>query len=228
MTPNAAMIFAAGFGTRMGDLTKTVPKALLPVSGTPLLDLTLDLASAAGIGTRVVNTHYRAEQIKRHLAKTDVVISDEQPNILDTGGGLKAALGLLKSKTVFTSNSDAVWSGPNPFTALAADWSPGQMDALLLLVPLDRAVGRKGGGDFALTDGRLSRPGDFVYTGVQILNTDMVATHPGEVFSLNKVWDRIARSGRLFGAVYPGRWCDVGHPEGLALAERLRSGDANV
>ncbi len=228
MMPDAAMIFAAGFGTRMGSLTADRPKALLPVGGVPLLDHTLGLAKDAGIGRRVVNAHYLGEQIVDHLANREEIVCLEKPEILDTGGGLKAALPVLKSQTVFTSNSDAIWSGPNPFSALAKHWMPASMDALLLLVPLDRAVGRQGGGDFDLQNGRLIRSGDFVYTGVQILNTDPVVAHRESVFSLNTVWDTIASRDRLYGAVYPGHWCDVGHPEGIALAEQLLSGSADV
>lgn len=221
MTPASVMIFAAGFGTRMGTLTANRPKALLPIGDATLLDRTIQLTRDADIAHHVVNAHYLADQVREHLAGTDVVVSVELPDILDTGGGLKRALPLLKAGTVFTSNSDAIWSGPNPFQILRDAWSDRDMDALLLLVPLERAHGRRGGGDFDLVDGKLIRRGNFVYTGVQILKTDAVAAHPKEVFSLNEVWDRMGETGRLCGAVYPGHWCDVGHPEGISLAESL-------
>ena len=169
-----------------------------------------------------MNAHYRAAQIEDHLRGTGVAVSVETPDILDTGGGLKAALPLLEAETVFTSNGDAVWSGPNPFDLLAEAWRPHRMDALLLTVPLPMAVGRKGGGDFALgADGRLRRGGLRVYTGVQIVKTARVAEIPEPIFSLNVLWNRLADEGRLFGASYPGRWCDVGHPEGIRLAEEM-------
>ena len=66
--------------------------------------------------------------------------------------------------------------------------------------------------------------GDFVYTGLQILRTDRVRRHPERVFSLNAVWDRLIDEGRLRGVVYPGDWCDIGHAEGLDLANRMVSG----
>jgi MurNAc alpha-1-phosphate uridylyltransferase len=223
MRPDAIMIFAAGFGTRMGTLTKDRPKPLLSVGGETLLDRTLALSEAAGIGRKVVNAHYHADQIARHLAgRGDVHVAHETPEILDTGGGLKAALPVLGAGPVFTANSDAVFAGQNPFRALAAAWDPAAMDALLLLVPLGSAIGRQGGGDFVMdADGRLSRGGGLVYTGAQIADTGRVAEVPERVFSLNRVWDAMAAEGRLFGTVYPGRWCDVGHPEGIAQAEAV-------
>ena len=60
---------------------------------------------------------------------------------------------------------------------------------------------------------------DFVYAGAGIIDPAAVAEFPGEVFSLNPVWDRLGAEGTLRGVVYPGGWVDVGRPEGIALAE---------
>ena len=217
--PDAVMLFAAGFGTRMGALTQDRPKPLIEVAGRPLLDHALDLTSH--LPTRVVNAHYRADQVAAHLHGTGVTLSEEQPDILDTGGGLRHALPLLGTGPVFTLNTDAVWAGPNPLAHLAAHWRD-DMEALLLCVPLDRAVGRQGGGDFSLdAEGRLIRKGDLVYTGAQILRTDRLAGMPAGAFSLNALWNEIARDGTLHGLTYPGHWCDVGHPAGITLAEDM-------
>ncbi|ETX27911.1 nucleotidyltransferase family protein [Roseivivax isoporae] len=220
--PDAVMLFAAGFGTRMGALTADRPKPLIEVAGRTLLDRTLDLVRAVAPARVVVNAHYRAPQIVAHLAGRDVTVSVETPEILDTGGGLRHALPHLGPAPVFTSNTDAVWTGPNPFETLAAAWDPARMEALLLTVPEHRATGRQGPGDFTLgPDGRLTRGGPQVYTGVQILATDRLAAIPDRAFSLNRVWDAIARDGRLYGTEHPGRWADVGHPDGIARAETM-------
>jgi MurNAc alpha-1-phosphate uridylyltransferase len=218
--PDAVMLFAAGFGTRMGALTARCPKPLIPVAGRPLLDHALDLTQ--GIPRRVVNAHYLAPRIAEHLAGRDVTVMVEEPQILDTGGGLRAALPHLGTDPVFTLNTDAVWSGPNPLGLLAAAWDPARMDALLLCVPLERATGRKGGGDFTFDpQGRLIRGGDMVYTGAQILATDRLQGVPEAVFSLNVIWTAMAAEGRLFGLPYPRHWADVGHPQGIAEAEAM-------
>lgn len=219
------MLFAAGFGTRMGALTRDRPKPLLAVAGKPLLDHTLDLAHGAGISKIVVNAHYHAAQIESHVQGSGAVISHEQPQVLDTGGGLRQALPHLGSAPVFTANTDAVWLGDNPFEALRAAWQPDKMDALLLCVAPDNAVGHSGSGDF-LRDptGRLSRgPGD-IYGGVQILKTGGLKAIREDVFSLNLLWNRMQARGRLFGLRYGGRWCDVGTPEGITRAEAMLEG----
>ena len=219
--PDAAMIFAAGFGTRMGALTRTRPKPLIEVAGKPLLDHALALVSDQGVPRVVVNAHYKAAQIESHLAGRPIRVCVEEPEILDTGGGLKAALPHLAEDRVFTLNSDAIWQGENPLCLLDRRWREG-MEALLLCVPRRNAVGYTRDGDFALReDGRLVPGTDLVYTGAQILCTERVARHPGTVFSLREIWEALAAENRLHGVVYPGKWCDVGHPEGLDLAEEM-------
>ena len=222
------MIFAAGFGTRMGALTRSRPKALIEVGGRPLLDRALHVARAAGAAPIVVNAHYRAEQIADHLAALpDIRLSREAPGILETGGGLKAARPAMGAAAeAWTLNPDAVFTGPNPLATLAAAWRPGPMGALLLLVPLARAIGRVGGGDFAIdADGRLQRsPEGAVYTGAQIVSLDAACAVADAAFSMGRVWDALAREGRLFGVLHAGGWADVGRPEAIAPAEAMLRG----
>ncbi|WP_164661523.1 nucleotidyltransferase family protein [Tropicibacter sp. Alg240-R139] len=220
--PHTAMLFAAGFGTRMKHLTKDRPKPMIPVAGRPLVDHTIDLARNAGIETLVANLHYLPEMLADHLTPKGVKLSWELPDILETGGGLKAALPLLGDDPVITMNTDAIWSGPNPVSQLLQAWNADTMDALLMCVPAPQALGHSGGGDFTLNaQGKLSRGGSLTYGGIQILKTDLLETIDQSAFSLNMLWDRMHDQRRLHGLSYPGRWCDVGHPDGIALAEGL-------
>lgn len=232
MRPLPLMLFAAGLGTRMGGLTATQPKPLIKVAGKPLIDHALDLASAAGVTQTVVNLHYLGDQLAAHLSRRNVALSWERARILETGGGLKAALPLLGGGPVLTLNSDAVWTGQNPLSQLLTHWDATRMDALLLLAPADRALGHSGKGDFLLDEtGRIARAGGAaapVYLGAQILRTEMLADISDEVFSLNLLWDRMIANRRAFGLIHQGGWCDVGRPEGIALAESLLTGALDV
>ena len=220
--PDAILFFAAGFGTRMRPLTDDRPKPLVPLLGRPMIEHALDLAAEAGVTRRVANAHYLAEQIAAHLAPKGVEISLEQGEILDTGGGLRAARPLLGAGPVFTMNSDAVWRGPNPLTLLRAAWDPARMSALLMCIPPAQAIGHGGAGDFHADDtGRLTRGPGMIYGGAQIIDPATTDGIEDDVFSLNRVWDRLIGQGRLFGLAYPGHWCDIGTPEGLARAETL-------
>ncbi|MBQ9357036.1 MAG: NTP transferase domain-containing protein [Prevotella sp.] len=94
-----AMIFAAGLGTRLKPLTDTMPKALVPVGGKPLIDIVVERLMAQGYTRFVVNIHHFAQQIVDHVAGQDyaplVRFSDETSQLLETGGGLKAAAPLF-------------------------------------------------------------------------------------------------------------------------------------
>ena len=95
-----AMIFAAGLGTRLKPLTDTMPKAMVPISGKPLLEHVILKLKNAGFDHLVVNVHHFSEQIVRFLAEKNnfgvkIDISDESDQLLETGGGI------LKAKAFF-------------------------------------------------------------------------------------------------------------------------------
>ena len=95
-----AMILAAGLGTRLKPLTDTMPKALVPVGGRPLLDININRLAEQGYDRFVVNIHHFSQQIVDHVAQQDyaplVHFSDETEQLLETGGGLKKAAPLFR------------------------------------------------------------------------------------------------------------------------------------
>ena len=193
------------------------------MAGRALLDHALALADAAPVGPRWPTCTIAQTRSRAHLnTRPDIALSEETPDILETGGGLRLALPLLGDGPVMTLNTDAVWTGPNPLAALARAWDPSRMDALLLLVPPGRAIGHSGRGDFTMaTDGRLTRAPGLVYSGAQILRTGDLAAIPDAAFSLNRIWDLMQARGRLYGLLHPGGWCDVGRPDCIPLAEAM-------
>ena len=116
MPPRRAMVLAAGLGVRMKPLTDRIPKPLVKVGGKPLIDYVLERLDAANVERIVVNVHYLADALERHLAgRRAVVISDERDQVLETGGGVVKALPLLGSAPFFLINSDTIWiDGPQP------------------------------------------------------------------------------------------------------------------
>lgn len=98
-----AMIFAAGLGTRLKPLTDSMPKAMVPVGGKPLIQILIERLKAAGVTEIVINVHHFAQQIINFVNENDmfgvnVRFSDETDLLLETGGGLK------KAATLFTNN----------------------------------------------------------------------------------------------------------------------------
>ena len=219
------MLFAAGFGTRMGRLTADRPKPLIEVAGKPLIDHALELGVQARATPIVANLHYLPDQLAAHLKLQGVHLSWERDQILETGGGLKAALPLLGDGPTLTLNTDAVWTGENPLSQLMQGWDEERMDILFLLLPADRAKSASGRSDFVMdADGRVEwakgRDG-YHYLGAQIVHPRVLAEETEAAFSLHRPWTRAMTEARAFGIVHKGDWCDVGHPEGIAEAEAL-------
>ena len=109
--PRRAMVLAAGRGTRMQPLTDKIPKPMVAVAGKPLIDHVLDRLAQTGVERAVVNVHYLADQLIRHLAprtRPKVAISDERGLLLGTGGGVKKALPELGDAPFFHINSDTI------------------------------------------------------------------------------------------------------------------------
>ncbi|RAI39946.1 mannose-1-phosphate guanylyltransferase [Rhodoplanes roseus] len=225
------MVLAAGLGTRMRPLTDTLPKPLVPVGGKPLLDHVLDQLVEAGVETVVVNVHFFADKIERHLAgrsRPRIVISDERDGLLGTGGGVARALPQLGDAPFYLVNADTLWiDGVRAnLDLLAQMFDPDRMDALLLLAATSTSVGYSGRGDYGMTpDGRLQRRAErevvpFVYSGVALLSPALFADAPQGGFALTRLFDRAEGAGRLHGLRLEGVWMHVGTPEAIAAAEK--------
>jgi len=232
--PETAMVMAAGLGKRMRPLTATRPKPLVEVHGKTLIDHVFDRLRAAGVKRAVVNVHYLADALEAHLMNRvkgiDIIVSDERGRLMETGGGLVQARGLLGDAPFLVVNSDNLWiDGPaDAIRLLARRWDDATMDALLLVVPLARAHCHGGQGDFHLApDGRITarrkpgKPAPFVYTGVQILSPRVLRDWPEGPFSTMLFWERAISEGRAYGLVHQGLWFDVGTPKAIAATETI-------
>jgi len=229
-----AFVLAAGKGERMRPLTKTVPKPLVPLGGKPLIDHVLDRLADAGITQAIVNVHYLADQIEKHLAgrkAPKITISDERDALLDTGGGIVRALPKLGAAPFLIHNSDSVWIeglGSN-LSRLIEAWDAAIMDSLMLVAPVAASIGYDGPGDFNMdATGRLTRQAGprlapFVFAGVSIAHPRLFNGAPEGRFSINTLWDRAIGAGRLYGLRLEGIWMHVGTPGALAEAEAALS-----
>ncbi len=232
MNPRKAMVLAAGRGERMGALTDALPKVLIEVAGKPLIDYVLDQLADAGVEEAVVNHHYLAEMVLAHLedrgGAPNLTFSDERIELLETGGGTAHALNFFGGQPFLAVNADAIWpgGGVDARTALADAWDEDAMDALLLMVPKEKAVGLDGPGDYLkANDGRLVRrpkkgTAPYFYAGTQIVHPRLFEGCPKGAFSFNILWDKAQAEGRLFGVVHDGTWLHVGSPQGRDEAER--------
>jgi len=105
-----AMIMAAGYGSRLRDLTREKPKSLLQIDGHTLLDIQIQKLKKIGINKVIINLHYYGKTIQEHLQAhpySDIdIIYSEEPEILGTGGGIAQAEKHFGNETIIVVNSD--------------------------------------------------------------------------------------------------------------------------
>lgn len=227
--PTRAMILAAGLGVRMRPVTDTVPKPLIEIDGRPLIDHVIDRLQDAEVTEIIVNLHHLADKIEAHLkARTEPKIRfSREPELLETGGGVKNALQMLGSEPFFVINADAFWlNGPSDTLGrMAAIWDDARMDGLLLLHSTVDAYGYRGIGDFCVDEqGLLNRRPEcevspWLFTGIQILHPRLFDGAPEGAFSLNVLYDRAIEAARLYGVIHDGEWFHAGTAAGLEAAE---------
>lgn len=228
------MIFAAGRGTRLGELGQTTPKALIEVAGATMLERTARRLVAAGADRLVVNVHHHAESIEHFLATHDlgaeVRISREREQPLETGGGLWHAREHFRGdRTVLAHNVDVICEAD--LNALVAEHeSSGALATLAmqardtqryLLFDDDGLFGRENRKTGERTEVRPPRGAvrPLAFAGLHACAPrffDLV-TERG-VFPIVEVWLRLASLGHAIRPwiVPEGAWLEIGNPERLA------------
>jgi len=220
-----AIILAAGLGTRLRWLTQGRPKALMQVAGEPVIAHVIRRLVAQGVRQVAVNVHHHADQLTAYLGDGSgfgchLVISRE-PELLDSGGGVKQALTLLPGDGPFAVWNADVLSDLN-VQALARELPVA--GAAIALVP---NPAHHPAGDFALDHGVIKTDGEacFTFAGVSVWHADaFAACSSGDVFSLVKPIRALIAKGQCTGLLHSGQWFDVGRPRDLMRANRLFGG----
>jgi MurNAc alpha-1-phosphate uridylyltransferase len=225
----SAMILAAGRGERMRPLTDKLPKPLIPVAGRSLIERSVERLAAHGVGNIVVNVHHLGDQIVERLAGRVRFVREDR--LLDTGGSVKNALPYLGDGPFYVLNGDGLWGdGPRPMLQRLEDvWNPGRMDALLLLHPIHKVIGREPGerGDYFIEQhGRLRHRGSaqlapYLFASISVCDHRLFGDSPDGPFSLLRLWNRAEAANRLVGQIHDGDWFHIGTPNALAAAERV-------
>ena len=216
------MLLAAGRGERLRPITADLPKALVEVRGSSLLERHLLRLADADFDTIVINLGWHGEQIAERVGSGEkyglnVAYSPEGDDILETGGGIRRARPVLGSAPFVVINADVYTDMPIPDKNLADD-----VMGHLVLVPRPPHKPR---GDFDLVDGlvRNAESPSLTFSGVAVYRPEFFADcEPGR-FPLAPMLRKAADAGLLTGSVYAGTWEDVGTPERLAALNRDQS-----
>ncbi len=219
-----ALILAAGLGTRLQPHTHTIPKALFPVGGKPLLDIAINNLIAAGCEALVINTHHLHERIEDFIAQrsdTIEVQTRHEPIILGTGGAIKNVDDFWDDRPFMVINAD-VFSTIDLQRVYAYHCAHGHPITLVLYdepaintvtLDADGFVSGFGDGD----DSTGSTPAtQLTFTGIQVLNPEILDYIPAATFSSSiDAFKKMMAAGKRVKAYVPRRafWNDIGTPE---------------
>ncbi|MBR5959050.1 MAG: nucleotidyltransferase family protein [Salinivirgaceae bacterium] len=231
-----AMIFAAGLGTRLRPLTNDKPKALVEVCGKTLLQHCIELLIRNGVTRVVINVHHFAEMMKTYIANLkydiDILISDESDLLLDTGGGLKKAIGLFSGKAPIMITNVDILSNID-LQKMLRRHIESKADATL-------AIRERKSSRYLLFDNNLQLKGwqntktceaiyvaeksglsQYAFSGIHIISPSIIDKFPDDdVFPIIPHYLKLASSHKIIG--YPHQsdyWFDAGSVEKIAEAE---------
>jgi len=230
------MILAAGFGTRLAPLTGSMPKALVPVAGQPMMAYAVRALAAAGCETVVINAHHFRDQMREHLRTADYpcdVILIEEDEILGTGGGvLNAARYLDTGEPFLLHNADIVsefdlrvileqqQQHSDSIATLALNKR--QTNRAVLFNPAMQFIGKE-----VWRNEGLIVPGNalrFGFCGIHAVNPAIFSLGlPVEFCDMFDIYRAAMRKGYfLTGREYAGFWFDLGTIEQIERFEALQ------
>lgn len=240
------MIFAAGLGTRLKPITDTMPKALVPVGGKPLLYHVISRLQSQGVDAFVVNAHHFAGQIADYLeeedfgdARIELIIEKDAP--LETGGGLRNASGLLAGSGHFLAHNVDIVSNAD-IRKMAADAFPEAL-ATLLVSPrktnryllFDRSMRLVGWTNTATGEVRspfanlkIEECSKYAFSGIHYISEKILPLLQQRqgAFPIMDFYLESAAAHPIYGYVQEGlEVTDIGKMETLALASRLIGND---
>lgn len=238
-----AMILAAGRGTRLQELTKDTPKALIKAGGLSLLERLIIKMKVQGITEIIINVHHHANQIINFLEDKDhfgisIRISDEKEALLETGGGIFHAAPLLGDEPFIVHNVD-ILSDIDLRTLYSYHL---KNNALVTLAVKDRKTSR-----YLLFDEDMRMQGwenrttgekiiprhtgsslqAFAFSGIHVIDPKIFELYNKTgSFSIIDTYLQLCTSQRIQAFTHnTGLWIDAGKPEGLKLANMLMGGE---
>ena len=207
MKINTAIILCAGFGKRLMPLTKEIPKPLLKINETILLENTIKLIKKLEIKSIKINTFYLGDKIKDFIFSNDfgleIKIIEDGKEILDTGGAIFNIMNNSSENNFLVFNPDTLWNTEHvsEIRKMENIYYKQNLDNILMVVKKKLSFDKRFNGDFSLIGNNLSKDNekDYIYTGCQIISKKIFQNTNKKIFSINDIWDKYIKNENLYG-----------------------------
>jgi len=233
-----AMIFAAGFGKRLGKITETIPKALIDINGKTALHLAVERCNAYGFNDIIINVHYFADMVEDEVKRLNdlgfrISVSDEREMLLETGGGLFKARGFFGKSPFLIYNVDIISDldlsafyrfhiEKKGLTTLAVRHRPGKRFYLINETGLIRGWRNISTGEQILAGSTDEELSEIAFSGMHIVEPEIFNHMSEGVYTMTDLYLRLAVNHKIF--TYrddKGYWGDIGTPESLEYVRNL-------
>jgi len=232
-----AMIFAAGLGTRLGEITRARPKALADINGKTMLELTVEKMVRSGFDDMIVNIHHHPEQMLEEIEKLrakgyTITVSDERDELLDTAGGLYKARNFFGDAPFLAHNVDEFTDLDLPgmyrqhiasgaLATLAVRHRPG--NRMLLTDAAGRVRGWRNNAtkEEIITVESSRKLEEVGFSGIQVLSPAIFELMQEGIYSLTSLYLMLAKNHPIMTCLHDyGYWFDCGTPQNL---EKIRA-----
>ena len=207
MKIRTALILCAGYGKRLQPITNDIPKPLLKIKNTNLLDNALNFVQSLGISNIKINTFYLSEKIQNFIEsknyRLNIELVSDGEKILDTGGGIFNLIKQSEDEDFLILNPDTLWNSNyvNTFNKMEKYYFKNNVKNLLMVVNKNKSFDNRFKGDFSLNKNKLSKEikNEFIYTGCQILNKKVFQKINSNIFSIYEIWNDLIDNKELYG-----------------------------
>ncbi len=229
------MVLAAGVGSRLKELTRTTPKCLMQAGGKTMLEHVIDNLKKIGVTEVAINLHHHPEQIKQLVQQSGYfglkVVFSEEPELLDTGGGLKKVRAFFEGEERFVVHNSDVFCTHDLSSLVGAHRDRGALATLAVMKRPSkrglffdndmRLVGWTGEVQPPSADAHL-----LAFGGISVCSGEIFQyMDERAAFSIIELLLAASRSThRVFGVeIDPSDWIDVGTPEQLQVLQKRLS-----
>jgi NDP-sugar pyrophosphorylase family protein len=227
-----AMIFAAGLGKRLGNITEKIPKALVNINGKTALHMAVEKCSSFGFSDIIINVHHFADMVETEVERLNglgyrIAVSDERDMLLENGGGLYKARNFFDNQPFLLYNVDiisdldltALYSlhiERKGLATLAVRNRPGKRFLLIDKTGLVRGWRNVSTGDEILTGTEKEGLSEIAFSSMHIVEPEIFNYMQAGIYSMVDLYLKLAADHNIYTLKHDeGYWIDIGTPESL-------------